>query len=198
MDNNSLRHKAATKYTLLSTFLLLLAVLLFFFLKHATEPPDLEKPPAPGQSEAELSINRFRHTATRQGRTEWTLEADSAEYFSDSRVRLKSIALTFFPSSDQPETHLTAEKGLLDLKTHDMDISGNIIVENRRYRLETEILHYCHESHIIATKTPAHIEGQTLALNADTMTFNLKSGKMECLGDVKGTLSGQNNFNDFR
>lgn len=189
--------RVAAKYALLAVFLLLLAVWLFFFLRHITGDRDMEKPTAPGQTDAALSINQFRHTATREGRTEWILKAASAEYFTESQVRLNDLTLTFFPADDQPETRLEAKKGRLDLKTQDMDISGRIIAENRRYRLETETLHYSHDSHIISTQTPVHIEGEAVALEADTMSYNLKTGEMICQGNVKGTLSGEENIKFF-
>ncbi len=189
--------RVAAKYALLAVFVLLLALWLFFFLRHLTGERDLETPAAPEQTDAALSINRFRHTATREGRTEWILKAASAEYFTDSQVRLKDLTLTFFPAGAEPETRLEAEKGRLDLNTQDMDMAGRIIAENRRYRLETEALHYSHDSHIISTQTPVHIIGQAAALEADTMSFNLKNGEMICQGNVKGTLSAQENIKFF-
>ncbi len=189
--------RTAAKYALLAAFLLLLALLLFFFLRHVTGGRDTEKPTGPGQTDAALSINQFRHTATREGRTEWILEAASAEYFTENRVRLKDLTLTFFPAGDQPETRLKAKKGRLDLKSQNMDVSGRIIVENRRYRLETETLHYSRDSHIISTQTPVRIEGQALALEADTLSFNVKTGEIICRGNVKGTLSAKENNRFF-
>ncbi len=173
----------------------MLAVALFFSYRHQLTHTSPEPPEGPEQTAADLSIRNFSHTAQKDGRTQWILEAGTARYFKNkSRARLKRVNLTFFPESDQPETHLTADKGRIELASHDMHISGRVVVENRRWRLETEALHYRHDSNIIFTEELVHIWGEAIQLRADAMEFNLNTGKLVCRGHVEGTLIGADAF----
>jgi len=190
-----LKRKTTVKILLVGAAVILLALLLTFALNHRSEPKAPQKPDSPDKTDAELSINSFHHTATKDGKTEWTLDAGSASFFSDSnRVRLSDIRMVFPKRSERSEIQLRADHGILDINTHDMEISGNIIVKNRRYRLQTEILHYSHESHIISTNKPVNILGPAIQLKADTMTVDLTRGRLDCKGHVKGTIRGTEFF----
>ena len=182
--------------TLINTLLigalgLLLALALFFSIRQQMSKTAPASPDSPEQTTADLSISQFHHTAKKDGRTEWILDAAAARYFkNNSQVRLKQVKLKYFPRSEQPETRLTADKGRLYLDSNDMDISGHVVVENRKWRMETETLHYAHESNIISTQTSVQITGESLQLRADAMRLNIKTGKLICRGNVEGTLSG--------
>ncbi len=190
-----MRRTTIIKIFLAGSAIVLLACLLTFSLKYQITTDTPQKQSTPDETDAELSINRFHHTATREGKTQWTLNAASAEFFSDSnRVRLTDLSVVFLPHSPQSKTNLTADSGVLDVNTHDMSISGNIIVKNRQYQLKTESLHYSHESHIISTNKPVDIAGPAVQLRADTMTVDLTDGHMECKGHVKGTIIVSESF----
>ncbi len=181
--------KGSLNKLIAGVFILLLAALVFVTARHMGGD-DSVKPKAPEETEAELSINNFRHTATSKGRTEWTLKAETAEYYKGSRkVRLKNLSLTFYPESGKPRTHLTADSGIVDLKTHDADISGNILVKNPGYRLEAKTLHYRHESNIITSHKHIKLTGSSVLLTADEMEYDLETRRIECRGNVEGTLN---------
>jgi LPS export ABC transporter protein LptC len=185
--------KALTSYLLAAIFVLLIAAALFFTLRHrgAEESGQPLKPPE--QSEAEFSISRFTHTASRDGKTEWELEAASAEYFaSNSRVRLKEVSMTFFAEPEEPPARLSAREGIFYVNSRDITVSGNVTAENERYRLKTETLHYEGESHIMLTETPVQIYSATAELRADSMRFNLDTGELVCSGNVNGSLRSGN------
>lgn len=190
-----MKRTAIFKIFLGAAVIILLAVILKLSLSHrmAENPPG--EPEGPEKTGAELSINNFKHTATEKGKTQWRLVADSADFFSDSnRVRLSELSVIFSPESAQSKTHLTADTGVLYLKTHDMDISGNIIIENQQYRLKTETLHYSHESHIISTEKPVDIVEPEIQLRADAMTVDMQLGRMECRGNVEATIHAAETF----
>lgn len=187
-----MRGKVLITYALFSAVILLLAAAAVFFATGgAPEDTGSGSPEPPEQTEAELSISSFRHTATRDGKTEWKLEAGSAGFFPDrNQMRLRDVDITFYPRQDRPETHLTAEKGRLNLQSNNMTATGRVVVENPDYRLETETLHYDSDLHIILSKTPVSIVGTAIRLRADGMKLHLKNGKLQCRGNVEGTLSG--------
>lgn len=190
-----MKRTAIIKIFLGGAVIILLALMLTFSLNHRMAENTPEEPEGPDKTAAELSINNFKHTATEKGKTQWRLEADSADFFSDGNwVRLSDLRVIFSPESAQSETRLTADNGILDLKTHDMDISGNIIVENQQYRLKTETLHYSHESHIISTEKPVNIVEPEIQLRADAMTIDMQRGEMECRGNVEATIHAAETF----
>ena len=174
-------------------FLIILLLISFF----SRQKPDNQAAPPdpPGQQKAELAINNFHHTATREGETQWRLEARSAEFLSDdNRVELTEIHVVFFLHSSPSKASLTADEGFLDLKTNDMTVSGHVTVENRGYQLKTETLQYTHDSHIISTKSTVNIVGPAIELTADTLRVDLTTGKLECQGHVKGIIDAAESF----
>ena len=186
-----MRRKTFINTLLVGAVVLLLSLALFFSIRYQMNKTAPASPDSPEQTAADLSISQFHHTAKKEGRTEWILDAETAQYFkNNSQVRLNKLHLKYFPQSEQPETRMTADKGRLHLESNDMDISGQVVVENRDWRMETETLHYTHESNIISTKTPVQINGESLRLRADAMTLNIKTGKLVCRGNVEGTLFG--------
>src|SRR6056297_3186451 len=137
-------------------FLIITLLISFFSLQKPGNPP--APPDTPSQKKAEISINNFHHTATQEGKTQWRLEARSAEFLSDqNRVRLTDIRVVFFIHSSPSKASLTADKGILNLKTNDMTVSGRVTVENQRYQLKTETLQYTRDSHIISAQTAVRI-----------------------------------------
>lgn len=89
---------------------------------------------------------------------------------------------------------MTADKGLLDLKTNNIRVSDHVTVENHRYLLTTETLKYNHDSHIISTQSGVNIVGPAIELTADTLKVDLTAGKFECQGHVKGTINAAESF----
>jgi len=190
-----LHRKSKFKIFFISAGLLLIIILLIPFFsppKNNGEPAPPDKPP---QKKAELSINNFHHTATQGGKTQWRLTARSAEFLSNkNHVRLTAVSVVFFLHSSASEASLTADKGLLDLKTNNIRVSGHVTVENRRYLLTTESLKYDHDSHIISTQSGVNIVGPAIELTADTLKVDLAAGKFECQGHVKGSINAAESF----
>jgi len=177
-----------------AAFFLIIILLLSFFGQEepANQPTPLD---TPSQKAAELSINNFHHTATREGKTQWRLEARSAEFLSEeNRVRLTDIHVVFFLHSSPSQATLTADKGILNLNTNDMAVSGHVTVDNARYQLKTETLQYNRDSHIISSQNTVHIVGPAIQLTADALKVNLATGTLECRGHVKGTIDAAENL----
>ncbi|MGD9301615.1 MAG: LPS export ABC transporter periplasmic protein LptC, partial [Desulfobacterales bacterium] len=68
---------------------------------------------------ANLSLGKIRQTATRDGKKEWSLEADSAHYIeNDKKAVLKNLMITYF-LKDNREVYLNAREGILRTDTND-------------------------------------------------------------------------------
>ena len=143
----------------------------------------------PFQPRATLSMNRLVQTATRNGVTEWTLRAASAEYLhSRKQALLEDLAVTFY-LKDQGEVHLTAEEGILQTDSNDIQVSGNVVVVNQNMRLTAEMLTYDHTRRTISTNRPVNVHGPAFSLRADAMTLDLNTQHTELTGQIEGEFS---------
>ena len=141
---------------------------------------------------ANLSLGKIRQTATRDGKKEWSLEADSAHYMeNENKAVLKDLLITYF-LEDNSEVYLNADQGILNTDTNDIEFSGNVVVRNEDYRLTTEKLSYEHERRFIFTDDPVHISGDTADVTSNSATYDLKTNKIVLTGNVKTAV-----FRDF-
>lgn len=151
---------------------------------------DLDDAEAPLQMGAPgMTLGKVHQTATRDGVTEWSLEAASAQYLEDQkRALLKDVSITFF-FKDGKQVHLTAKEGILAIDSKDIEVSGDVVVKHQDYRLKTEKLSYRHEKRLLSCEVPVKISGEHFELEADGMSVDL-NGKTACFeGHVNGNIS---------
>lgn len=161
-------------------------VALFFVLRrHQQGPLPLPKT----ATHALMTLARLHQTATKDGQVQWKLNAESAQLEADSRrIILKSPKVVFF-TKDGSRVHLTAARGVLDTRSNDMEVSGNVQLVGDRYHLETEALVYRNKARILESDVPVHIIGSAFDLRADKMTYNLETETAHFDGQVKGSLN---------
>lgn len=141
------------------------------------------------QEGASISIANVRQSAIRDGIKEWSLDAGSVYYMnSEKQAVLQELSVTFF-LKNKKEVRLTAEKGILKTESNDIEVSGNVILKDESYRLETEILNYEHSRRMFFSKTRSEITGPRVRLSADTVSADLNTGKTVFEGNVKGIIS---------
>ena len=99
----------------------------------------------------------------------------------------QDLFLTFY-LKDKSQVYLTANKGILNTDSNDMEILGNVVVKSATYRLKTENLFYRHNGRIIFSKVPVTVTGAAFDLAADSMSLNLNTNKTLFQGKVQGTL----------
>jgi LPS export ABC transporter protein LptC len=138
---------------------------------------------------ANLSIGKIRQTATRDGRKEWSLEANSAHYIeTEKKAVLKDLTVTFF-LENQGEVYLNAEQGILKTNTNDIEFSGNVVIKNADYKMTTDRLNYRHSQRLIFSNDPVHVSGKSADLQAESLSYDLNSNKIELTGKVDATIS---------
>ena len=84
---------------------------------------------------------------------------------------------------------MTAAQGILYSDSKNMEIAGDVVVENAHSRLNTEQLLYDHHNRLLLTKTPVEITGASYKIVADSMSMDLNTNKTILEGKVKGTFS---------
>ena len=139
--------------------------------------------------EANLSIGKIHQTSTKNGVKEFTLDAASAYYTaSKKKVVLNDLSVTFFLKNKQ-EVFLTANKGILKTDSKDIEITGNVIVINESSRLFTEKIQYKHGLHLLLSKVPVKIIGNSYQLTSDRMSLDLNTNNTVFEGRVEGAFS---------
>jgi len=140
----------------------------------------------------DISIGEIQHTAVKDGRKEWSLEAVSAQYSDSAKTALfDDVRVSFFLENDR-EVMVKGRQGRLDTETNDIEISGNVIVQDADYQLEAETILYDHVNRKINVPVPVTITGQAFKLQGDTMSVDLASETAVLKGMVKGTFSEEN------
>jgi LPS export ABC transporter protein LptC len=176
------------KYVFSAVIILLTCVIIVVFVRNRMFLKHIAPPLPPEKTKATLSIQNFRHMATQDGQRKWSIEASSANLYSDEKIaKLSNISAIFFINDDKTIS-LTADKGVLHVDTNNMIVSGHIVVKFSDYIMTTEHLNYVHKSHIINATTPVMITGDTMTLKANTMIYNIDTDILKCSGDVEGTF----------
>lgn len=139
-------------------------------------------------TEASLSMERVQQTATRNGIKEWSLDAGSARFVNATNQALfKDLSVTFYLKDGQ-RINVTANEGILKTDSNDIEATGNVVLENKRYRLITEKIQYKHSRRVIFSKRPVTVTADAFDLLADSMSFDLNSNKTRFKGNVRGTF----------
>jgi LPS export ABC transporter protein LptC len=137
---------------------------------------------------ANLSLGKIRQTATRDGKKEWSLEADSANYMeADNKVDLKNLSVVYF-LEDNREVYLKADEGILQTDTNDIEFSGNVVIRNEEYQMKTEHLNYGHGQRIIICDQSIQISGKGAELTAESAKYDLNADKIVLKGNVVATI----------
>ena len=139
-------------------------------------------------SGASLTIENLRHTAAREGAVDWQLNAARAKMAGDRKSAvLENVSVEFF--ADGGNVRLTAEAGRLDLRSNDLEVSGNVVVRNNDYRMVTERLQYRQRQRLLVADTPVRITGKAVSLTAETAAFDLENRNLRFEGNVYGTIT---------
>jgi LPS export ABC transporter protein LptC len=137
---------------------------------------------------ANLSLGKIRQTATRDGKKEWSLEADSANYMeAENKVDLKNLSVIYF-LKDNREVYLKADRGILQTDTNDIEFSGNVVIRNEVYQMKTEHLNYEHGRRIITCDQSIRIWGQGAELTAESAEYDLNADKIVLKRNVVATV----------
>lgn len=137
---------------------------------------------------ADLTISDIHQTSTRDGRKEWSLKAASARYLNaEKQVILTDLSMTFYLENQQ-DLQLTADSGILQTESKDVEIRGNVVVTSADATLTTEDLRYRHVRRILASRTPVKITGDAYRLTAERMRLDLNTNRAIFEGNVSGAF----------
>ena len=133
-----------------------------------------------------MKLAGVHQTATKNGAVQWELDAATAELEAKSgRMVLDLPKVTFF-LEDGSQVHVTAKTGILYTHSNNIQVEGNVKVNNDRYTLLTEALLYKHDDRKMISDVPVKISGGEIDLRADAMTYDLEQNKALFKGHVVG------------
>ena len=162
-------------------------IAVFINYRRILENPEKLISSLPG--DANLSIGKIHQTSTKNGVKEFTLDAASAYYTASKKeVILNDLSVTFFLKNNQ-EVYLTANKGILETESKDIEVTGNVILKNESSRLVTEKIQYKHGLRLLLSKVPVKIIGNSYQLTSDRMSLDLNTNNTVFEGRVEGAFS---------
>lgn len=167
-----------------------LGIIFVLFKNEQAQPVQLPK----STTKALMRLAKIHQTATREGKVEWELDAESAQLETQSGRMILNMPTIEFHMQDEQKAYLTAELGVLDTHSNDMQVKGNVRLKNDRYTLLTEALAYNHKDRTLTTDKPIFIKSKAFNLRADKMTYNLNNNLAQFDGHVEGTLSENATF----
>jgi LPS export ABC transporter protein LptC len=177
------------KLFLLAFIVIALTLVIAVFINYRRILKNPEKLISSLPADANLSIGKIHQTSTKNGVKEFTLDAASAYYTaSKKKVVLNDLSVTFFLKNKQ-EVYLTANTGILETDSKDIEITGNVIVTNESSRLFTEKIQYKRGLHLLLSKVPVKIVGKSYQLTADRMSIDLNTNETVFEGRVEGAFS---------
>jgi LPS export ABC transporter protein LptC len=176
------------KYAVAGILVAAVAALAVLFAGSRTIPTGVEALTERIPPGVNVMIRNLRHTANKDGKAQWHLEAESAQLVDDNTTaRLTDIAVSFMDAGTQPIV-LTAQNGTLHMETRDIVVQGRAVLTRGPVRLTTQRVEYGHGDRRIVAPTPVRLEGDSITITADRMSFDLGSRILTFEGNVYGTL----------
>lgn len=176
------------KWVLTAAAVVGIAVLVAVFIQFRRHQDRYVVPLPDVAGQALMRLARLHQTATKDGAVQWELDAESAHLEADSGRMVLTLPVVDFYSDDGEKIHLTAARGVLDTRTNDMEVSGNVRLHHDRYLFETEVLAYEHDRRILRSDVPVRITSATIGLRADTMIYDIEANRAQFDGQVEGEL----------
>ncbi len=137
---------------------------------------------------AKLALGKIRHTATRNGKKEWTLTAESASMMDGKKkTHIVNPSIIFY-LEDGEKVYLTANRAILDIASNNMEAIGNVKVLHKEYVLYTQKLIYLHKVRKILSRDSIKIKGSNFVLRSKSLVYDLNKKTSIFQGRVKGLL----------
>jgi LPS export ABC transporter protein LptC len=170
------------------TAVLVLAVVAHLYVRHRSRSAEIVADRPRMDARTLMHLSGVHQTSTKDGAVQWKLKALAAELEStDGQMILEQPEVAFF-MKDGGQVNVTARKGILNTRTNNIEVRGNVMVDDGRYQLTTETLVYDHETRILLSTSPVRIEGKTMSFSAANMRYNLDTRQALFSGRVKGKL----------
>jgi LPS export ABC transporter protein LptC len=181
--NKQLRHLLLGSFVLLSC--LLVAFVLDRYQKSATPDP-VESPP---KTTADLSMNQFHYTETRDGEPVWELRAESAEHdLATGLTRVNEIKVVFFDRNGLGDVTLSADQGVWQQEEKRLSVSKDVVLTSPEgYTCFADQLVYTESDAHLRSSGPVRLLSNQAEIRGVGLDINMLSKKLQLLADVRST-----------
>lgn len=140
-------------------------------------------------SNADIRIEKARYVETKDGKKEWELEADSAQYFkSDNLIIFDNVKVTFYSKGGMSYT-IKGKQGRLRNDTKDIDISGAVTAASADgYQLKTDTLQYREAVKQISTRDKVVFTGPNMKIEGEGFLADMVTERASVLANVRTVL----------
>ena len=174
---------------LISVILLTISVIIGYYIGKRHTFSDTGDIISSITNDASISIDKVHQETTRDGKKEWSLDASSAQYVIQKKQAIFNEIEAIYFLKGNKKIYITAKKGILNTESKDIELTGNVIVKNEDYNLNTEVLYFDNENRKIYSKAPVKIIDGSSNLMAKSMTIDLNTNNLTFIG-VRGVFTG--------
>lgn len=140
-------------------------------------------------SNADVVVSKVHYIEDKDGKKEWELEANRAEYFKGGDVtELEDVKITFY-SKDGKRYEAKGTNGTLMNETKDVELRGDVVVTSANgYKLTTTILNYSSNKRQISTKERISIDGSKIYAQGTGLVLDLNKETVSILKNVRTVI----------
>jgi LPS export ABC transporter protein LptC len=147
-----------------------------------------EKAPPPLAAEKQGEMREIRLTEIQGGDKKWVLQADNADYIKDKdRILLSRVEVEIYGQDGSTMT-ITADAGLIGIKSRDLTLKGNVQAKSADYTFTGEEVHYDPHTRTLTAPGPVKLAGARLVVEGRDLTVDLKQNRLNLAQHTKTRL----------
>jgi LPS export ABC transporter protein LptC len=141
---------------------------LWWYLTPAPPPP---KPEVSSGEKAKMESLSL--TEIEEGGLRWKLKASKAEYLTNrNEIRIRDVYLEFY-GADQQTVYLWGKVGLVNTKTRDLVIKGDVKLQKGDLTILTPEIRYCHKDRTLVAPEEVLLEGPQAQVSGKDLHIDL-------------------------
>lgn len=153
-------------------------------------------PPKPAVSSGEKAkMESLSLTEIEEGGQRWKLKAAKAEYLTNrDEIRIRDVYLEFY-GSDQQTVYLWAKEGLVNTKSRDLVVKGDVKLKKGDVTIYTPEIQYFHKDRtlvapdeVLLVGPQAEVSGKDLQIDLTRKHLVLKQHRLTKMKVEKGLL----------
>lgn len=160
-----------------------------------TAPTNLT--PTSSPQEADVQLNRFERSETKDGKLVWQVRAGKGDYFpAEHRTRLHQPELTFFRKNGSviELRSDTAEVYIEGVTLTNAELTGSVkIVQDRRITITTDHAAYDRVKNLVTAPGTVNIATPQGQVTGDVLSVNLDSSVYELMQNVETVILPKKN-----
>lgn len=139
--------------------------------------------------EIDLRVKDLKYQELEVGGVKWEVQADNASLQKKDKLALFEKIRIRFIMKDGRVYHLSGDQGRMNTESHDMDITGNIvIVSDKGERFRTDRLQFSKKDELIFTNGPVLMENDFMSVKAVGMSLSMRDEQLTLHSTVKAQI----------